>query len=179
MRYMKVYAQDILDNDVPDVVTLEFHDDTRRPTLVHQATTFDITDDGKLDWVIADDVNQDGVVDAVERKMALGFAQLFLKFNWFSLNEPFDKYLKVFARDFDGNGVPDTVRLHFHQGEGAATDETIAYTAAVYTDGNGLGGVSINKDVNNDRKVDSKDAQLVKQFCALFLKFGWIDAGKC
>jgi len=156
MRYMKIYAQDILDNDVPDVVTLEFHDDTRAPSLVHQATTFDITDDGKLDWVIADDVNQDGIIDAVDRAQAIELAQLFLAFNWFSLDEPFDKYLKVFARDFDGNGVPDT--------------------AAVYADGNGLGGVSINQDVNNDQKVDGKDAELVKQFAALFLKFGWVDA---
>ena len=101
MRYMKIYAHDVLDNDVPDVVTLEFHDDTCTPTLVHQATTFDITDDGQLDWVIADDVNQDGVVDAVDRAQAIELAQLFLEFNWFSLDEPFDKYLKVFARDFD------------------------------------------------------------------------------
>lgn len=176
MRYMKIYAQDILDNDVPDVVMLEFHDDTRAPSLVHQATTFDITDDGKLDWMIADDVNQDGIIDAVDRAQAIELAQLFLAFNWFSLDEPFDKYLKVFARDFDGNGVPDTVRLHFHQGEGEPTDESIAYTAAVYADGNGLGGVSINQDVNNDQKVDGKDAELVKEFAALFLKFGWVDA---
>lgn len=179
MRYLKIYAHDVFENDVPDVVYLEFHDDTRAPTLVHQATTFDITDDGKLDWVIADDVNQDGVIDAVDRAQAIELAQLFLAFNWYSLDEPFDKYLKVFARDFDGNGVPDTVRLHFHQGEGEATDESIAYTAAIYADGNGLGGVSINQDVNNDGKVDSRDAQLVKQFSALFLKFGWVDARNC
>ncbi|CRL97780.1 Dockerin type I repeat [Pseudomonas sp. 31 R 17] len=179
MRYMKIYAQDVYDNDVPDVVTLEFHDDTRAPTLVHQATTFDITDDGKLDWVIADDVNQDGVVDALDRAQAIELAQLFLAFNWFSLDAPFDKYLKVFAQDFDDNGVPDTVRLHFHQGEGAPTDESIAYTAAIYADGNGLGGSVINQDVNNDGKTNRQDAELVKQFCALFLKFGWIDAGRC
>lgn len=179
MRYMKIYAQDVYDNDVPDVVALEFHDDTRTPTLVHRATTFDITDDGKLDWVIADDVNHDHIFDAADGVLALELAQLFLKFNWFSLDQPFDKYLKVFARDFDGNGVPDTVRLHFHQGEGAPTDETMAYTAALYGDGNGRNGVSINQDVNNDHKVDRTDAALVKKFSKLFLKLGWIDAGRC
>lgn len=179
MRYLKIYAQDVLDNDVPDVVSLEFHDDTHTPTLVRQATAFDITDDGQLDWVIADDVNQDGVIDAVDRALAIELAQLFVEFNWFSLDAPFDKYLKVFARDFGGNGIPDTVRLHFHQGEGAPTDESIVYTAAIYGDDNGLGSVSINQDVNNDGKVTHKDAELLKQFSALFLKFGWIDDKHC
>lgn len=142
MRYLKIFAQDVFDNDIPDVVYLEFYDDSQAPALVHRATAFDITENGKFDWVIADDLNQDGIVDAVDREMALEFAQLFLAFEWFSLDEPFDKYLKVFAGDFDNNGIPDTVRLHFHQGEGAPRDETIVYSAAVYSDGNGRGALS-------------------------------------
>lgn len=179
MRYLKIYAQDVLDDDVPDVVYLEFHDDTRTPTISHSATAFDITDDGKLDWIIADDVNQDGVIDAVDRAQAIELAQLFLEFNWYSLDEPFDKYLQVFARDFDDNGVPDTVRLHFHQGAGAPCDESLVYTAALYADGNGQGATAIYQDVNNDQKVDKRDAELVRKFSTLFLAFGWIDAEHC
>lgn len=180
MRYLKIYAQDVLDNDVPDVVYLEFYDDIQTPALVHRATAFDITDDGKFDWVIADDLNQDGIVDTVDREMALEFAQLFLAFEWFSLDEPFEKYLKVFAQDFDSNGIPDTVRLHFHQGDGVPRDETLVCSAAVYSDGNGQGAsVSIHQDVNNDGKVDRQDAELVKQFAALFLKFAWVDSEHC
>ena len=180
MRYLKIYAQDVLDNDIPDVVYLEFYDTAQTPALVHRATAFDITDDGQFDWIIADDLNQDGIVDKVDREMALEFFQLFLAFQWFSLDEPFDKYLKVFAGDFDDNGIPDTVRLHFHQGEGDPRDETIVYSAAVYSDGNGQGAsVSINQDVNNDGKVDRQDSELIKQFAALFLRFSWIDNEHC
>ncbi|MDT3228113.1 hypothetical protein [Pseudomonas sp. rhizo25] len=180
MRYLKIFAQDILDNDIPDVVYLEFYDDTCTPALAYKATAFDITDDGKLDWVMADDMNQDGIVDTFDRQMALEFAQLFLAFEWFSVDAPFDKYLKVFAGDFDNNGIPDTVRLHFHQGDGVARDDTLVYSAAVYSDGNGLGAsVSIHQDVNNDGKVDRQDTELVKQFAARFLKFSWVDSEHC
>lgn len=180
MRYLKIYAHDVFENDVPDVVYMEFYDDARAPALVHQATAFDVTEDGKFDWTIADDLNQDGLFDSVDRKMALEFAQLFVTFNWFSLDAPFDKYLKVSAGDFDNNGVPDTVRLHFHQGEGEPRDETLVYSASVYSDGNGKGRkVAIHQDVNNDRKVDRKDSELVKQFAAYYLKFAWFDSKHC
>ena len=48
--------------------------------------------------------------------MALEFSQLFLAFQWFSLDEPFDKYLKVFAGDFDDNAgsccaAPSTLQI--------------------------------------------------------------------
>lgn len=180
MRYLKIYAQDVLDDDIPDVVFLEFYDDDRVPALVQRATAFDITEDGKLDWVIADDVNQDFRVTDADRKLVLKFAQLFLAFGWFSLNEPFDKYLKISGGDFDNNGIPDTVRLHFHQGDGEPKDETIVLSTAVYSDGNGQEArIALNQDVNNDGKVDRKDSTLVKQFAALFLKFSWISKKVC
>ena len=175
MRYLKIYAQDIQDDDKPDTVLLDFYDDSSTlPVLIKKAAAFDINEDGKLDWVIADDMNGDGVKDKKDDELATQLAQMFLLFKWHSLDAPYDKYLKVSAEDFDADGNPDTVRMHFHQGTGDPRDETIAYGASFYTRGDGSGtGETINFDVNNDNKVDRADSELVKAFARCYLKFGW------
>lgn len=175
MRYLKIYAHNLYPDKWPDVVYLEFYDDIPAPgTLIKKATAFEISLDGKLDWVIADDMNGDGVEDKQDDDLAIELAQIFLKFNWYSLVEPFDKYLKAFVEDYDADGKPDTVRLHFHQGDGEPRDETLAYTAALYKNGDGSGeGTTINHDVNNDTKNDAVDSALVKEFSEYFLKFSW------
>lgn len=175
MRYLKINAQDVLDDDAPDTIYLDFYDDSSSPhTRLKRAVAFDITEDGKLDWVIADDMNGDGVIDRKDDNLAIELAQMFLLFNWYSVDAPFDKYLKISAEDFDADGNPDTVRMHFHQGEGDPRDETIAYGASFYTNGDGTGeGEAINFDVNNNNKVDREDSDLVKAFARCFLKFGW------
>lgn len=177
MLYLILRAHDVYNNDLPDVVDLEFYDDRRSAPLALKATLFDINNDGQLDWSLADDINNNGVADKLDDVMALEFAQQFFEFNWFSPDAPFDKYLKVFAEDFDANGIPDTVRLHFHQGQGAPRDETITYTAALYTNGDGSGtDTTVNWDVNNDGKANVADTELVRRFCKNFLVFGWHDA---
>ena len=177
MRYLILRAHDVYNSDKPDVIDLDFYNDALPKPLALQATLFDINSDGKLDWSVADDINNNGIADTLDDVMALEFAQQFIEFNWFSADAPFDKYLKVFAEDFDANGVPDTVRLHFHHGEGEPRDETIAYTATFYTNGDGSGdGTPVSWDVNNDGNVDFADDELVRRFSRNFLVFGWHDA---
>lgn len=180
MRFLILRAHDVYDSNKPDVVYLDFHDEALAQPVVLKATLFDINNDGKLDWSLADDVNNNGVADRLDEVMALEFAQQFIEFNWFSLDAPFIKYLKIFAEDFDANGIPDTVRLHFHEGEGAPRDETIVYTAAFYTNGDGSGaGTPISWDVNNDGKSNIVDTELVRRFTRNFLVFDWHDAPTC
>ena len=180
MRYLILRAHDVYNSDKPDVVYLDFYDHALPKPLALKATLFDINSDGKLDWSLADDINNNGVADKLDEVMALEFAQQFMEFNWFSPDAPFDKYLKIFAEDFDANGIPDTVRLHFHQGAGEPRDETIAYTAALYKNGDGSGnGTTVSWDVNNDGKANAVDNELVRRFCRNFLVLGWHDAHPC
>lgn len=177
MRFLMLRAYDISDNARPDVVYLDFYDDTLAQPLAMAAAAVDMKGDGRLDWKLADDINHNGVTDTLDAAMALEFAQQFLEFNWFSQDGAADKYLMVFAVDFDANGIPDTVRLHFHQGEGQLDDESLAYTAAYFTNEVGTAdGAHISQDVNNDGRVNGVDAELVRRFSSNFLLFGWHDA---
>lgn len=176
MRFLILRAYDVYDSNKPDLVNLDFHDDTLAQPIVLSATVFDMNGDGKFNWKLADDINNNGVTDRLDEVMALEFAQQFVEFNWFSPQAPIDRYLQIFAEDFDANGIPDTVRLHFHQGAGEPRDETIAYTAAFYTNGDGCGeGSHVSWDVNNDGKVNATDKELVRRFARNFLVFGWHD----
>lgn len=176
MRFLILRAYDIDDNNKPDVVYLDFYDDTLATPLALEAAVFDIKGDGRFDWKLADDINNNGVTDGLDEIMAIEFAKQFLEFNWFSPVVFIDKYLKVFTEDFDGNGMPDTVRLHFHVGQGEPRDETLAYTAALYISGDGSGkGASLSWDVNNDGRINLVDKELVQRFSRNFLVFGWHD----
>ena len=177
MRFLILCAYDITDDTKPDLVYLDFYDDTLAQPLAMQAALMDRKGDGKLDWKLADDVNHNGVTDTMDAAMALEFAQQFLEFNWFSQDGAADKYLMVSAVDFDANGIPDTVRLHFYQGEGQLDDESLVYTAAFFTNEEGTAdGAHISRDVNNDGRVNGVDAELVRRFASNFLLFGWHDA---
>ena len=175
MRYLKIYAKDICDDNLPDVVLLEFHDTRLSPcSLVKTATTFDINYDARMDWVLAGDVNGDGLKDETDNKLAIKLAQRFLEFNWFSLDAPFNKYLKVFVQDFDCDGIPDTFRLHFHQGDGEPRDETIVKTVSFYTENAKIEEAPrIKFDANGDKIIDEADRTLVLGFIDDYLESGW------
>lgn len=177
MRFLILRAYDIYDNDKPDVVYLDFYDDALSNPLASEAVLFDINGDGKLDWKLADDINNNGIADALDEAMAWVFAQQYMAFNWCSPKVGGERCLKVFAEDFNTDGIPDTVRLHFHQGVGELSDDTLAYTAAFYLRGDGSGdGTHVSWDVNNDGKTNSVDVELVGGFCRNFLVFNWHDA---
>src|SRR5450830_1146039 len=138
MRYLKVTAQDRSGNHRADTVLLHFFETTGCDTegrLVHKAYALDITADGKVDFQ-AGDVNNDGKDNKRDEKLLRKFADAYLKLNWFNPGISWQRYLKIFVEDDSQDGSPDTVRLHFHKGEGTPRDETIVYTASAYDTNN-------------------------------------------
>lgn len=173
MRYLIVTAKDANDDDVP-AVHLSFYEreEGTPPHLVKEALAEDLRDSGKLDEVTTDDVIEDGVVDEADKRLVESFAQQFLEFNWFSPDPPFDKYMKIFAEDFDVCGVAQTVRLQFFKGT-----DSMAFSAAYQTNADGKGmELTIFPDVNGDQQTNYVDAQLVHGFALKFLSFRWYGA---
>ena len=156
MRYLKITAQDDYDNDVIDAVYLEFFDGVN-PKAVAEALVMNTPeqDRGSLKWVLAEDINGNGVNNRVDGELARSLARRFLQFKWWKVDRPFDRYLEIYAEDLDLDGKPDLVRLRFHQGEGAPSDETLVRAAAcVFL--NDVAGryIAINEDVNGDSTVN-------------------------
>ena len=175
MRYLKITAQDDYDNDVIDAVYLEFFDGVS-PEAVAQALVMNTPeqDHGSLKWVLADDIDGNGFSNSVDGNLARALARRFLKFKWWSIDRPFKRYLEVLAEDLDLDGRPDLVRMRFHEGQGAPTDETLVDAAAcVFLNDRAGRYVTLNEDVNRDLDVNEKDATLVVDFCRDFLKCGW------
>lgn len=168
MRYLKITAQDDYDNDVIDAVYLEFFDGVN-PKAVAEALVMNTSeqDHGNLKWVLADDISGDGVCSKVDGDLARALAKGFLNFKWWKIDRPFNRYLEIFAEDLDLDGKPDLVRLRFHEGEEAPTDETLVGAAAcVFLNDSADRYVTLNKDVK-------EDTNRVMDLCRDFLKCDW------
>ncbi|MGR3888040.1 hypothetical protein [Pseudomonas sp. 1152_12] len=178
MRYLKITAQDDYDNDVIDAVYLEFFDGVNAKAVA-EALVMNTQehDHGSLKWVLAEDINGNGVSNTVDSALARALARSFLKFQWWKVDQPFNRYLEVLAEDLDLDGKPDLVRLRFHEGEGAPTDETLVEAAAcVFLNDPAGRYVTLNADVNGDWKTDPWDTTLVVDMARLFLKCDWNNA---
>ena len=131
-------------------------------------------DHGSLKWVLAEDINGNGVNNNVDGALARALAKSFLQFNWWKIDRPFNRYLEIFAEDLDLDLTPDLVRLRFHEGEGAPSDETLVKAAACVFLNDAAGRyVTLNAQVNGDSKTDPWDTTLVVGMSRLFLKCGW------
>lgn len=175
MRYLKITAQDDYDNDVIDAVYLEFFDGVH-PKPVAEALVMNTSRDdrGSLKWVLADDINGNGVCNKVDGDLARALARRFLKFKWWKIDRPFNRYLEIYAEDLDLDGQPDLVRLRFHEGDGGPADETLVDAAACVFLNDAAGRfVTLNEDVNGDLNIDARDSALVVGLCRDFLKCGW------
>lgn len=171
MRYIKLYALDANDNEVSDVVFLDFHDDSLDRTLVRRAAAFDVTESGELDWVVAGDVNNDGVETYVDELMAIQFAQKFLAFNWVSVNRPFECHLKVYAEIAEHPATRGAVHLEFYRNDGTAKDSVRVYTLTHHA-----GGVEqmSRVEVSGDKKIDEIDTALLDTFALMYTGFDWV-----
>ncbi|MCL6705031.1 hypothetical protein [Pseudomonas sp. T1.Ur] len=84
-RYLRVFCKDFYADGTPDTVRLELHEGgavTSERSLVSWHAAYDFDNDGKLEWNIHHDVNQDGVIDRVDDRLVQRLADTFLQFNW-------------------------------------------------------------------------------------------------
>ena len=175
MRYLKVTAQDRSANGKADTVLLHFFEESSgaEDRLIHKAYALDITADGKVDFQVGD-VNNDGKENTKDERLLRSFANAYLQLKWFNRGETWDRYLKIFTEDFANDGSPDTVRLHFHEGVGKPSDQTIVYTASAYdTNNDGKMDWLIHFDMDNDGDQDAVDQQRVSQLSTAYLQFNW------
>lgn len=175
MRYLKITAQDRSGNHRADTVLLHFFEamENAEDKLIHKAYALDITADGEVDFQVGD-VNNDGQENTRDERLLKKFADAFLQLNWFNKGDTWERYLKIFVEDFAQDGSPDTVRLHFHQGTGKPTDETIIYTASAYdTNNDGKLDSLIHFDMDNDGDIDAVDQRHLTLLSKEYLKFKW------
>lgn len=102
-----------------------------------------------------------------ERRWLSNFGKTYLKCTWFNVGDGEERHLRIFADNRSGDGTPETVRLHFHDGE------KIAYKAAVHDlDNDGAYEVVLSSDVDNDGRADRTDRRRVSSLVREFLKSG-------
>ncbi|WP_439820261.1 hypothetical protein ACSPX5_22070 [Pseudomonas sp. HLG18] len=140
MRFLKVIARDRSGSGAGDSVQLRFHD-------------------SEQDWREA---------SAREVAQLRSFTSTYLKCAWFNAADEDSRHLRIFVLNPGSDGTPESVRLHFHQGE------TIAYKAAVHDlDNDGRFEVVLCSDVDNDGRANRTDRSRVTALVKQFLKLGW------
>jgi hypothetical protein len=139
MRYLKVIAQDRSGKGSADTVHFEFHDADR---LQRETTDAD-------------------------RQQLRSLGKTYLKCAWFNEGEGEERHLRIFSQNPSADGTPETVRLHFHEGQ------KIAYKAAAHDlDNDGGLEVILSSDVDNDGRADRTDRRRVASMAGEFLKLG-------
>jgi hypothetical protein len=139
MRYLKVIAQDRSGKGTADTVHFEFYENDR----LQRETT-----------------------DADRQRLQF-FGKTYLKCAWFNEGEGEERHLRIFSQNPSADGTPETVRLHFHEGQ------TIAYKAAAHDlDNDGGLEVILSSDVDNDGRADRTDRRRVASMAGEFLKLG-------
>lgn len=169
MQYLKMFALDVNANTVPDIVYLEFHDESFERTLRARAAAFDVRETGKLHWVVAEDINQDGAQTWLDDFLAMRFAQQFLEFQWFSVDRPFDKYLTVLAEDVDSSGSSGVVKLCFFQAGSVPGDRTLARTTVCRLEAKTASVFDEPATIT----YEASDSQSIVTFARHYLKFNW------
>lgn len=140
MRFLKVIAQDRQGSGIGDSLEFSLHDGEQ----ISRAA------------------------NAAELVKLRSFSKTFLKCAWYNLGEGQARYLRIFALNTSADGTPESVRLHFHDGE------TLVYKAAVHDlDNDGRFEVILCSDVDNDGRANRTDRSRVSALAKQFLKLGW------
>jgi len=139
MRYLKVIAQDRSGKGTADTVHFQFYEDEQ---LQRETTDAD-------------------------RQQLRSLGKTYLKCAWFNEGEGEERHLRIFSQNPSADGTPETVRLHFHEGQ------KIAYKAAAHDlDNDGGLEVILSSDVDNDGRADRTDRRRVASMAGEFLKLG-------
>lgn len=87
-------------------------------------------------------------------------------------------YLKATAQDRSGNGMADTVILHFYERHATGVDELVHEAVAVDIDADENVDFQFCGDINFDGKSDVLDSWLLKAFANTFLRLNWFNEGE-
>lgn len=87
-------------------------------------------------------------------------------------------YLKATAQDRSGNGMADTVILHFYERHSTGIDELRHEAIAVDIDADEIVDIQFSGDINFDGKSDVIDHWLLKAFANTFLRLNWFNKGE-
>lgn len=140
MRFFKVFAQDRIGKGAADTLRYQFFEDEQ--------------------WL------RDATDDEVLRLKAFG--SHYLKCNWFNDGAGEDRHLRMFSLNPSGDGAPESVRLHFHDGP------NLVYKAAVHDqDNDNAFEIVLCSDVNNDGRANRTDRTRVKALVREFIRLGW------
>ncbi|HEF4758943.1 TPA: hypothetical protein SAN82_001351 [Pseudomonas putida] len=116
--------------------------------------------------VFEDDKFLRGATDA-EVRLLRTFGTNYLKCRWFNEGEGEDRHMRMFSLNPSGDGTPESVRLHFHEGP------IIAYKAAVHDlDNDGSFETLLVSDIDNDGRADRTDRTRLNALVREFLKLG-------
>lgn len=88
------------------------------------------------------------------------------------------RYLKATAQDRSGNGMADTVILHFYERHASGVDELVHEAIAVDIDADESVDFQFAGDINFDGKSDITDTWLLKAFANTFLSLNWFNTGE-
>lgn len=88
------------------------------------------------------------------------------------------RYLKATAQDRTGNGIADTVILHFYERCSTGVDELVHEAFAVDLDLDGVIDLQCAGDLNGDGKINIIDVYLLKAFANSFLRLSWFNRGE-
>lgn len=140
MRYLKVIAQDRSAEGVADTLRFQLFEDEQ--------------------WL------REATDDEIQRLRTFGIT--YLKCRWFNAGEGEERHLRMFALNPSGDGTPESVRLHFHEGP------IIAYKAAVHDlDNDGTFEIVLVSDIDNDGHANRTDRTRLNTLVREFLKIEW------
>ncbi|AZE58071.1 hypothetical protein C4K03_5964 [Pseudomonas synxantha] len=88
------------------------------------------------------------------------------------------RYLKAVAQDRGGNGLADTVIVHFYERSPNGIDELRHEAVAVDMNADELVDFQFAGDINFDGQSNVIDGYLLKAFANTFLQLNWFNSGE-
>ncbi|ROM54851.1 hypothetical protein BK649_08280 [Pseudomonas canadensis] len=88
------------------------------------------------------------------------------------------RYLKATAQDRTGNGIADTVILHFYERCSTGVDELVHEAFAVDLNVDDVVDLQCSGDINSDGKINIIDTYFLKAFANSFLRLSWFNRGE-